>query len=343
MHVFVTGGTGFIGSHSVAALHRAGHKVRLFVRNGKAVLPALGPLDVQPGDVEVVTGDVTDEESVRRGLEGCDAVLHAASVYSFDSRHHKLMTEVNAKGTEIVLGAAKRAGIDPIVYVSSFAAMLPTKGQPLSGDLPVGRPRERYMATKAEAERIARRYQDEGTPVVITYPMSTVGPHDPHLGDQTSRVRSVLLGLMPIWPLGGFPVGDVRDVAALHASVMQPGQGPQRLLAPATYLSTPQYVRTLRRVTGRMLPTVFMPAIGVMPVGVLTQAVQRFLPFHIPAEYGAIYTCLCNPKLDANAGAAPSRSVEESMTDTVRWLYETGKLSRRTAGKVAKDVVSVTG
>jgi nucleoside-diphosphate-sugar epimerase len=343
MHVFVTGGTGFIGSHSVAALRRAGHSVRLLARDANAVLPALGPLDIRPGDVEVVAGDVTDEAAVRRGLEGCDAVLHVASVYSFDSRHHKLMREVNARGTEIVLGAARQAGIDPIVYVSSFAALMPTKGRPLDPDLPVGRPRERYMATKAEAEQIARRLQDDGAPVTITYPMATLGPHDPHMGDQISRVRSVLLGLMPIWPLGGFPVGDVRDVAQLHAELMQPGQGARRVLAPGTYLSTPRYVRTLRKVTGRMLPTVFMPAIGVMPVGLATQALQRFIPWHIPAEYGAIYTCLCNPKLDGTKSAAPSRPVEETMADSVRWLYESGRLSRRTAGKVAATELSVTG
>jgi nucleoside-diphosphate-sugar epimerase len=292
-------------------------------------------LDVSPDKVDVVVGDVTDEASVARAVDGVDGVLHAASVYSFDSRDHRLMSDVNARGTEVVLGAARKAGADPIVYVSSFAALLPTKGRPLSADLPVGNPRERYMATKAEAERIARRYQDEGAPVTITYPMATVGPHDPHLGDQLSRIRSVLFNLMPIWPLGGYPIGDVRDVAALHAEVMRPGQGPRRLLAPGRYVSTREYVRTLRQVTGRLLPTVYMPAVGVVPVGLATQAVQPIIPWHIPAEFGAIYTCFCDPRLDESTASAPSRSLTESLTDSVRWLYEHGHLSKRTAGKAA--------
>lgn len=335
MQVFVTGGTGFIGSHSVAALTRAGHRVRLMVRDAGKVAAALDPLGVPREALDVVVGDVTDDAAVARGVAGCAGVLHAASVYSFDSRDHRRMQAVNARGTEVVLGAAHRAGADPIVYVSSFGALLPTGRRPLSVDLPVGRPRERYMATKADAERVARDLQDRGAPVVITYPMATLGPHDPNLGDQLSRVRNVLLGLMPIWPLGGYPVGDVRDVADLHAALMRPGQGPQRTMAPGEYLSTRQFVHLLRQVTGRLLPTVFLPAMGVLPVGLAVTYLQRVSPVHIPAEYGAVYTCLCDPRLPETA-TAPTRPVAETMMDSVRWLYTSGRIGRRAAGKVAQ-------
>lgn len=335
MLVLVTGGTGFIGSHSVAALRRAGHSVRLLARNDQAVRPALEPLGLTADDVDVVIGDVTDELAVARAVAGCDAVLHAASIYSFDSRLHGLMYDVNVRGTEIVLAAARRIAADPIVHVSTFAAMVPTRGRPLGVDLPVGKPRERYMATKAAAERVARRHQDDGAPVTITYPMATLGPHDPHLGDQLNRLRALLLGLMPVWPLGGFPVGDVRDVAELHAAVMQPGQGPRRLLAPGTYVSTPEYVRTARKVTGRRLPAVFLPATAVLPVGLATLALQRICPWHIPVEYGAIYTCHCNVRLNGGADQLMSRPILATMTDAVRWLHETGRVSRRAAGRAA--------
>jgi dihydroflavonol-4-reductase len=107
--VLVTGGTGFIGSHTVAELDRSGHRIRLMVRDPAAVPAALRPLGVEPGDLEVVTGDVTDEAAVARAIDGCDAVLHAASVFSFDSRRHRQLNAVNARGTELVLGAAARA------------------------------------------------------------------------------------------------------------------------------------------------------------------------------------------------------------------------------------------
>ncbi len=340
MLVLVTGGTGFIGSHSVAAIQRAGHRVRLLVRDRARVDAAFIPLGVDVDSIEQVPGDVTNPASVARAVHGCDAVLHAASVYSFDSRDHARMREVNACGTDVVLTAARAAGADPIGYVSSFGALVPSSDDPITPASPVGAPRETYLATKAEAEIIARRHQADGAPVVITYPLATLGPHDPYLGDQTARVRNVLRGLMPMWPLGGFPVGDVRDVAKLHAALLQPGQGPRRFLGQGRYVSTREYVRTLRRITGRTLPTVYLPARSMLPVGALAGLLQRISPVHIPAEYGAIYTCIVGRRrVDASATdqmlGTSIRPFERTMADTVRWLHATGRLNRRCAGHAA--------
>ncbi|KAB1947302.1 SDR family NAD(P)-dependent oxidoreductase [Micromonospora sp. ALFpr18c] len=335
MRILVTGGTGFIGSHTVAALHRAGHTVRLLVRDPDAVDRALGPLGLTGRDVQTVVGDVTDAESVRRAVDDCGAVLHAASVYSFDTRRHARMREVNVGGTEVVLDAAVKAGADPVVHVSSFVALAPTGGRPLDTDLPVGRPRERYMATKAAAEEVARRHQESGAPVVVTYPMATLGPHDPHLGDQLDRLRTLLRGQLPIWPRGGFPVGDVRDVADLHVAALRPGLGPRRLLAPGRYLSTAEFVATVRAVTGRRLPVAYLPSAAVLPVGAATSALQRVWPWHIPVEYGAVYTCHCDVRTDRDA-PAPTRAVAETIRDATRWLHRTRRITRRQAGKAAQ-------
>src|SRR5262245_45791490 len=98
MLVTVTGGTGLVGAHSVAAILRSGHRVRLLVRDESTVETALSPLDVDFRQVEVVPGDVLDEMSVERAVRGADAVLHAASVYSFDSRRHADMRRTNERG-----------------------------------------------------------------------------------------------------------------------------------------------------------------------------------------------------------------------------------------------------
>ena len=340
MRVLVTGGTGFIGSHSVAALRGAGHSVRMLVRDARRVPPALGPLGVELESVDVATGDVTDADAVLDALEGCDAVLHAASVYSFDSRDYATMRRVNATGTDVVLCEAATEGIDPIVYVSTFSALVPTEEPVLTPDGLVGHPRDTYMATKAEAERIARAYQDEGAAIVITYPGATMGPHDPYVGDQTNRLRNTLRGRMPLWPTGGFPVGDVRDVARLHAALMQPGLDARRLIAPSRYVSTREFVETLRGVTGRALPAVFLPSGAMLPVGRLTDWVQRVVPMHIPAEYGAIYACRVGKPVDVSAteellGSGPAYDLRQSLADAVRWLYAKGLITRRMAGAVA--------
>jgi dihydroflavonol-4-reductase len=344
MLVSVTGGTGFVGAHSVAAIVRMGHRVRLLVRDTSKVDRALAPFGLGRDAVEVVAGDVTDKASVAKAVRRADAVLHAASVYSFDSRFHARMRQVNEHGTELVLGAARRAGAGTIIHVSSIVAMFPAPGRVIHENSPVGRPRETYMASKAAAEVIARRHQDEGAPVVITYPPALLGPHDPNLGDQTSRVRSVLRGLTPIWPLGGFPVGDVRDTAALHAALLaSPAAGPGRHFGPGRYLSTRQYVSVLREVTGRALPAVFLPARAMVPIGLLTDLVQRVWPWHIPAEYGAIYTCACATRVAEDAGTygIGPRPVTETVGDTVRWLRESGHLSARQAGSAQPSLSSV--
>jgi nucleoside-diphosphate-sugar epimerase len=340
MRVLVTGGTGFIGSHSVAALREAGHSVRLLVRDARRVPTALEPLGVGIESIDVAAGDVTDAAAVHDAMEDCDAVLHAASVHSFDSRGYATMRRVNTVGTDVVLYEAATEGIDPIVYVSTFGALVPTDRPVLTPDSAVARPRDTYMATKAEAERMARAYQAEGAAIVITYPGATIGPHDPHVGDQTTQLRNTLLGRMPLWPTGGFPVGDVRDVARLHAALMEPGRDLRGLIAPSRYVSTREFVETLRGVTGRALPTLFVPAAAMLPVGRLTERVQRIVPVHIPAEYGAIYTCHVSKPVDVSAteallGSGQQYDLRQSLADSVRWLYGKGLITRQMAGAAA--------
>ncbi|RKT19446.1 nucleoside-diphosphate-sugar epimerase [Streptomyces sp. 1114.5] len=340
MLVSVTGGTGFVGIHSVAETVRRGHRVRMLVRDPAAAERALGLLEVDRGSVDLVVGDVTDEGDAARAVRGADAVLHAAGVYSFDSRQYAAMRRTNERGTEVVLAAARRSGAGRIVHVSSIVALLPSGGRPLAEHSPVGRPRDPYMATKAGAERIARRHQREGAPVVISYPPALLGPQDPREGDQNARLRNTLRGLMPIWPLGGYPVGDVRDTARLHGHLLTaPSTAPDRHFGPGFHLETRQYLRILREVTGRRLPAAFLPARAMLPVGALVSLVQRGWPWHIPAEFGAVYTCAWAAPVDpaASTGGLTPRPTAETMADTVRWLHRQGRLTDRQAGLLAGE------
>lgn len=334
MRVSITGGTGFVGAHTVRAALEAGHRVRLLVRDEATVAPALTPLDVGTGDVELVRGDVLDHDAVDGLVRGADAVVHAAAVYSFDARRRRAVRTTNVAATEIVLDAALRAGVGRVVHVSTFGALLPARGV-LGPRSPVGRPRETYLASKAAAEVVARRYQQAGAPVVVTYPPALLGPHDPKFGDQITRVRDTLRGLMPVWPAGRLPVGDVRDTAAMHAALLtRTDVAAARYFGPGHWLTTRQFVGALREVTGRALPTVHLPARAMSPVGRLADLVQRVWPWHIPAEYGAIYTCASTAGVTGTEGGSliEARPVVETFADTVRWLYDCGRLSARAAG-----------
>ncbi|GAA2753519.1 SDR family NAD(P)-dependent oxidoreductase [Kitasatospora cinereorecta] len=344
MLVCVTGGTGFVGAHTVAALVREGARVRVLARDPRRVERALTPLGVPADAVETVAGDVTDRSRVEAAVRGTDAVLHAASVYSFDTRRYPELRRTNVLGTELVLDAAVRAGVERIVYVSSVAALYPSADAAVTADSPVGRPREAYMASKAEAEQVARRFQAEGAPVAVTYPPALIGPDDPNLGDQNARLRNELRGLMPMWPLGGFPLGDVRDTARLHARLLLgSGEPTGRHFGPGRYLTTRGYLAEVSAATGRRLPALFLPAVTMLPVGRLVGLVQRAWPWHIPAEYGAVYICSAAAPVaeGESTGGVEPRPLVESIGDTVRWLHGRNLLTDRQAGLAARPLADV--
>jgi dihydroflavonol-4-reductase len=339
MRVLVTGGTGYVGSHTVAALVEAGHDVRLLVRAIQRVAPAVAPLGLHPSDLDTVVGDVTDPAAVDQAVRGCEAVVHAGSVFSLDSRDARRIRQVNVRGTDLVLGAAHRAGLDPIVYVSSIVALLPPNGQTLTRDSPAGHPPGPYLSSKAEAERVARRYQEAGAPVVITYPGAVYGPHDPHLGDGLRVLRNILKGRYPIAPSGGFVVVDVRDVAKVHAAVLEPGRGPRRYLVGGPFLGFADVVARLGAVTGRRrLRAVTVPAGMLLPPARAVGLIQRIVPVHIPFEFEGAYFCGCAARTDdtrtrTELGVAP-RDIQVTLVDSVRWLFDQGHISRRQAGQL---------
>jgi dihydroflavonol-4-reductase len=341
MKVLVTGGTGFVGSHSVKGILDAGHDLRLLVRSPGRLAPALEPLGVR--GVEHVVGDATDAELVHRAMDGCDAVVHAAAIFSYDAREASDMQRVNARATEVVLGAARDAGLNPIVHVSSYVALLPP-GEVLDRDSPVGDPRGVYARSKAETEQMARQLQDQGAPVVITYPGMVWGPHDPHLGEAATFARSVLRGLVPVVPPGLLPIVDVRDVAAAHAAILTSDRRPQRYMLAGGTASLAELIDLMRRVTGRRLVRVTAPAPLVLGMTAAGDVVQRVLPFRLPFNFGGVWVATHGGPIDASATerdlGVRFRPLEDSIADMLRWLHRAGHLTDRQAGRAAAPAPS---
>ena len=332
MRVAVTGGTGFVGAHSVRALIEAGHAVRLLVRAPERIAPALDPLGV--GRVDHIVGDVTDQVAVRRALEGCDAVLHAASVYALSRRRASEIRSVNARATEVVLGVAEALELDPIVHVSSYVALLPPPANGIvTADAPVGHPAGPYARSKAASESIARELQQRGAPVTITQPGSVWGPHDPHMGETARIAMMILRGRMPVALPGTLAVVDVRDVAEVHAAVMQRGQGPRRFLVVAADVPFGDLIEMVRRVTGRRLPAVNVPkALAHRAIGA-----RRRVPGDLEGPWYVMQGAKHDSSATEAALAVPLRPAEESVADTIRWLHATGKIDDRRAGRIAEQ------
>jgi dihydroflavonol-4-reductase len=335
--VLVTGGTGYVGSHAIAALAQAGHRIRVLARAPERVPRALAPLGVD--QVETVSGDVTDPVAVARALEGTDAVLHAASVFSMDPRKADEMRSVNVRGTDIVLGTAHRLGLDPVVHVSSELALLPAaEGEVLTADSPVQQPSWPYCRSKAESELVARKYQELGAPVVSVMPAAVWGPHDPHFGEGVTRATNVLRRRYPIVMPGGMHIADVRDVAAVLAAVMTPGLGPRRYLVAGRYISMPDLIRTLAGLTGRRIPFATFPPWFLAGFGRAADLVQRGVRTRLPWDGEGIWVMNCAARCDDSKTrselALEPRPLQETFVDTVRWLVEVGRLTPREAGRL---------
>ncbi len=336
MKVLVTGGTGFVGSHTAAAIAGAGHDVRLLVRRPDQVPASLDPLGLEVSDV--VVGDVLDERAVSRAVEGCAAVVHAAAVYSLDPRRAQDMRRTNAHATELVLGHAVERGLDPVVHVSTTVALTRYGGS--GPDLPLGDIELPYAQSKIASEKVARRLQEAGAPVVTIYPGAVYGPHDPYRGDQSETLRWVLLGRFPLWPQGGMHVVDVRDTAAVIQAVLRPGRGPRRYVVAGHHMEGDMLFATLAATTGRRLPHLLVPGAVLSPTTRLIGAVQRRLPdrWRYPADREGVEIMRRNTRLDDSAarkelGVEPT-SFTQTITDMVRWLVESGRVPARYAGKL---------
>jgi nucleoside-diphosphate-sugar epimerase len=338
MRVLVTGGTGFVGSHTVAALVHAGHSVRLLVRSPRRIGPGLGPLGV--AGVDHVVGDVTDPASVAAALEGCDAVLHAASVVSLHVRDADLILETNRVSAEIVLGQAVDRGLDPVIHVSSIAALRHgTVDDPVTADSDLTDNPGTYARSKAAAEKVARDLQQRGAPVVTVYPTMVLGPHDPNLGEGTNAWRNILRGIIPAMPPGGTHIIDVRDVAAAHLAMLEPGRGPRRFVTAGHHVTTKEAIDGLRQVTGRRLRVGTIPAGLVHAGGVVADALQRAVPIKLPFGYEAATTLTRDTRADdtdtwKQLGLTP-RPHHETFADTVRWMANEGLITRTQAGTLA--------
>ncbi len=168
---FVTGGTGFLGRHLIAALCREGHQVKVLTRNPENSLWLK-----RYAGVQVTQGDLSDKTAVSSAMKGCQFVIHAGGLFRFWGDERQFM-ETNALGTENVLSAAQQQGIERVIHISSIAVI----GQPdpanVIDETYPSRPVDPYQRSKLEGEQIALRYYaDHGLPVIVLRPGAFYGP-----------------------------------------------------------------------------------------------------------------------------------------------------------------------
>jgi len=273
--VFLTGGTGFIGGEVAHQLHERGDEVVCLVRNPEkgAGLRELG--------CELVAGDLSDETAIHKGMEGCDAVIHAAAVYEvgIPASQRPAMREANVGGTERVLGAAREAKIPKVVYVSTVGVFGNTHGRIVdeSYEHPAKDFTSAYEETKWEAHQVAKRMIGEGLPCVIVQPGGVYGPGD------TSQVADLLeqffAGKLPLMPFPelGICLSHVEDIAGGILLALDKGKTGEAYVISGPATTMREAIETVAQVSGRKapkrnLPTVLMKA--MIPIGPLVGKVM---------------------------------------------------------------------
>jgi dihydroflavonol-4-reductase len=247
MHVFVTGGTGFIGGAVVRHLLKAGHSVRALVR------PTSDAQQLDGLPAERIMGDLSDLDRLRSGMAGCDWVFHVAALYSYWGHPWEDFHQANVLGTRNVLKAAKQAGSKRIVYTSSIAALgINQDGSPADENTPssledrIGP----YQRSKFLAEQIASDFARQGLPVVIVNPSTPVGTGD-HKPTPTGQIIvDYLNGRMFGYVDTGLNLIDVDDVAAGHLLAAERGKVGERYILGNENLTLKQLLDLLSELSG---------------------------------------------------------------------------------------------
>jgi nucleoside-diphosphate-sugar epimerase len=266
--VFLTGGTGFIGSWLAAALRHRGDEVVALVRSPAraAALRELG--------CNLVEGDLADAQAIRRGLEGCDAAVHTAGDYriGITAAEAVRMRDVNVGGTERVLDAATEAGVGRIVYVSTVNVFGNTRGRVVDetyerqlndGFLSA------YDETKHAAHQVAVERAGRGAPVIVAQPGAVYGPGDEsQLGEQLrlaqrGKLRYVTFGGV------GFTAVHVDDIAAGLMLVLDRGRLGESYVLGGEPTTMKRAVAIAARTAGKKPPKLAMP----------TAIVRMMVPF----------------------------------------------------------------
>jgi nucleoside-diphosphate-sugar epimerase len=342
MRVLVTGGTGYLGSYLVQALLAEGHRPRLLVRDASRLDRTVAPLGVDVAALDVVPGDMTDPDAVRAAVDGADAVVHAAAVVAALNRSDAQRTvRTNVEGTRVVVDAALAAGCDPVVHVSSVAALFDPQAAVITADLPPAVHAENpYTRSKALAEQLARELQGHGAALTTVYPGGVCGPAaGTSSGDLAEGFVSMLhSGVVPLKG-GGVTVIDVRDVARVIVATLQPGRGPRRYLAGGRLLDMDEIGRLLRQATGRPMPVLPLPGVAFRVLGRGVDVVRKVVAFDtvFTAEAMGLLTHV-RPTDDSAVHddlGVDYRPPIETVEAMVRSLAEAGRISARQAGRLA--------
>lgn len=328
MKVFVTGATGFVGSHVAKELAAQGAQMRILTRKTS------NRANLEGVTGETVVGDLLAPEGLRRAIRGCDAVMHVAADYRLWVRDPKAMYAANVEGTRALLKIAREEGVRRFVYTSSVATMafrsdgtIVDEATPVTLDHMVGH----YKRSKFMAEQVALEAAATGQQVMVLNPTTPIGAGDIKPTPTGEIVVDFLNRKFPAYVDTGLNLVDVTEVARTHVAALDPNVGRvgERYILGGENLTLKQILDKMSAVTGLPSPTMQVPHAVAMAFAFVDENIQgRLLGKEPRATVEAVR--MGKKKMFASSAKAERElgfrvvPVYEALRQAIAWFREHG-------------------
>lgn len=325
--ICVTGATGHLGNALVRYLNARGERVRCLVLPGDDIRPISGL------DVELVTGDVRDKQSLLQAFHDAEIVFHLASVISILPGRTKLLEEVNVRGTRNVVEACLESRVSRLVYTSSIHALVERPpGETIDEGTPCDPSRilMPYGKSKARATLEVLAGVQKGLDAVIVVPTGIIGPYDYKPSDAGQFILDFYAGKIPACLDGGYDFLDVRDAALGHIAASLRGSTGSMYILSGHWASVRWLMEELARMSSRKAPRVQLNRAACKTLSSLLTWTSLLFGTKCVLPIDAVRTLLSNSQVSSEKARTQlgfnPRPLKETITDTVEWFKEAGML-----------------
>jgi dihydroflavonol-4-reductase len=336
MITLVTGAAGFLGSHVARQLVARGESVRVLMR-ASSTNRAIADLPL-----EYVTGDLRDAASLDRAMKGVKRVFHVAADYRLWAKRSQEIYDSNVGGTKNLLDAARRAGVQQLIYTSTVATIAVDRPQ-LPNEFTDARLEEmvgHYKRSKWMAEQEALSASKAGLPVMVAMPTTPVGPWDWKPTPTGKIILDFLNGKMPGYVETGLNFVGVEECAAGHLLVAEHGKIGERYLLGGENLSLKQLLDTLAEITGLPAPKLKIPHGLALSAAYMDTAFSRLIGREpqIPVEgvkiaQHVMFVDCSRAQRELGFQAGP---VKAALERAVRWYEANGYIAKGRAKRMAR-------
>jgi dihydroflavonol-4-reductase len=329
MKCFVTGATGFLGSHVARQLLARGGDLRLLIRSTSRLD------NIADIAAERVVGELRDLDSLKKGMAGCEFVFHVAADYRLWSLNSQELYDSNVEGTRNILQAARDSGVRRVIYTSSVATMgfgnngrLTDEKSPVTLSNMIGD----YKRSKFLAEQLVIEAGRSGRNVVMVNPTTPVGELDIKPTPSGQIVVDFLRRKFPVYIDTGLNLVDVVDCAEGHLLAMEKAQPGERYILGGENLTLKQILDKLGAITGLPSPQVKLPYAVALAAGVVgSVVVGKMLKREPRATIEAVRIArkkmfVTSAKAERDLGWNP-RPIDGALQRAVEWFKANGYAS----------------